>query len=565
MITLLVGLAWTATLAKAPVGTARVMTYNVWNFDSGANWEQRKLAIARTVRFSRADVVGFQEVRRSHDGKRDQLADLKALLPELPHVKFAAGETYGEGDSAVDEGIALFSRWPVVEDATETLALGMGGDSNHRKALYMLVELPYARSAVASLDALDSATAPARRTLGVVVTHWSFDRAQQMANVEGVLAFMERVRAKSSAGAVAPQLAMGDFNFYMDYEQPAAVFAKGNAKGVLPFDDVWTAPRLRGLTRDGPKASTHPLSGPKSFTFSNIAALKNRPDRIFIQGGAVAPGAPRAAVARAELHGQKEASELAASDHLALLTELRVSSCAAGCAYCLPATGGKAVGECLVCDDALLLFGAVCVAVCPIGHAQTSLARLRATRPDSPRFVQRCEACPAGCTACRGGHSGDALPCTACEAGLHLDAAAGTCGHGTGAHAKATQAARMRRSRSELKREAMARSLGMGDQPGDQLDLRSSTHRTTRRAAIAQRRAGGGAFSHESRQKLLEDLGDEDGADESSTSFSFLAAVRWTLWAVVLACVSLVVCCGCLTSGHFRRKLCSKKKRRFVN
>ena len=358
--------AFAFATAKAPLGTVRVMTYNVWNFDSGPNWAERKLAIARTVRFSRADVVGFQEVRRAHDGSRDQLADLKALLPELPHVAYVVADP-NVGGAEVDEGIALFSRWPLAAQSVETLALGEGGDANHRKCLYGLVTLPYAGSSVATLDALDADAPSPPRHLAVFLTHWSFDRKQQLTNVQGTLDFMAKTRTQSTAAARAPQLVMGDFNFYMDYEEPATVFAKGKghhipsystAKGdtVLPFVDLWNAPMTRGATVFAPAAAERPLASAKSWTFSNIAALKNRPDRIFLQTGRALDNdgvhGPSLTVARAELHGQKEKNGLAPSDHLALLAELRVSSCAGGCAYC----GGKVtettgLGQCLACDE----------------------------------------------------------------------------------------------------------------------------------------------------------------------------------------------------------------------
>lgn len=40
----------------------RAMTYNVWNFDNGRDWEMRKFKIASIINASNPDVIAVQVV-----------------------------------------------------------------------------------------------------------------------------------------------------------------------------------------------------------------------------------------------------------------------------------------------------------------------------------------------------------------------------------------------------------------------------------------------------------------------------------------------------------------------
>ena len=43
-----------------------VLTYNVWNFNNGPEWKQRRLyQVAQVIRDSRADLIGLQEIRHN--------------------------------------------------------------------------------------------------------------------------------------------------------------------------------------------------------------------------------------------------------------------------------------------------------------------------------------------------------------------------------------------------------------------------------------------------------------------------------------------------------------------
>lgn len=53
----------------------RVMSYNVWNYDSGRDWDVRKKVVAEIVKRADVDVVAFQELRW-HPTKGNMVHDL---------------------------------------------------------------------------------------------------------------------------------------------------------------------------------------------------------------------------------------------------------------------------------------------------------------------------------------------------------------------------------------------------------------------------------------------------------------------------------------------------------
>ena len=132
-----------------------IMTFNVWNFDNGPNWENRKSKIVEIVKKSDADFVAWQELRKNDANNGDMMRDLKELLsPEFNEHGYVTGERYEHSE----EGVGFSSRLPVLSTETRTLSLGKGSDSNHRACIRVVVELPN------------------REQLTLFVTHFSFDR-----------------------------------------------------------------------------------------------------------------------------------------------------------------------------------------------------------------------------------------------------------------------------------------------------------------------------------------------------------------------------------------------------
>ncbi|MDX6348937.1 MAG: hypothetical protein QOF84_3727 [Streptomyces sp.] len=116
------------------------MTWNLW-WRFGP-WEQRRDAILDVLREERPDVVGLQEVWAQGD---DNLAGWLAgqLGMHWTWVASDAPERFHKrlGDSTVDVGNAVLSRWPIADRDTLRLPIGDGQDDG-RRALYALLDAP---------------------------------------------------------------------------------------------------------------------------------------------------------------------------------------------------------------------------------------------------------------------------------------------------------------------------------------------------------------------------------------------------------------------------------------
>jgi len=119
----------------------RMMTYNVWNFDSGSNWDQRKRVVAELIKASDVDVVALQELRW-HPEKGDMVKD---LVEEIGEDHPLTTTVIQRGAMAYDdrtvEGLAIFSRFPLVGRTSSTFRinayepLGDMYDNNQRIGL----------------------------------------------------------------------------------------------------------------------------------------------------------------------------------------------------------------------------------------------------------------------------------------------------------------------------------------------------------------------------------------------------------------------------------------------
>eukprot|EP00297_Palpitomonas_bilix_P007053 CAMPEP_0113894582 /NCGR_PEP_ID=MMETSP0780_2-20120614/16817_1 /TAXON_ID=652834 /ORGANISM="Palpitomonas bilix" /LENGTH=384 /DNA_ID=CAMNT_0000885177 /DNA_START=316 /DNA_END=1466 /DNA_ORIENTATION=+ /assembly_acc=CAM_ASM_000599 len=117
------------------------MTYNVWNFDSGSNWDQRKRVVAELIKASDVDVVALQELRW-HPEKGDMVKD---LVEEIGEDHPLTTTVIQRGAMAYDdrtvEGLAIFSRFPLVGRTSSTFRinayepLGDMYDNNQRIGL----------------------------------------------------------------------------------------------------------------------------------------------------------------------------------------------------------------------------------------------------------------------------------------------------------------------------------------------------------------------------------------------------------------------------------------------
>jgi endonuclease/exonuclease/phosphatase family metal-dependent hydrolase len=103
--------------------TVRTMTWNIW-WRFGPRWRDRQPAISETVKRFSPDIVALQEVWSTDETTQaDELAKALGMYavfasPSYPPAPMGTGEPEWEG---VDLGIAVLSRWPVLDDDTAVM------------------------------------------------------------------------------------------------------------------------------------------------------------------------------------------------------------------------------------------------------------------------------------------------------------------------------------------------------------------------------------------------------------------------------------------------------------
>ncbi len=269
------------TFAHSGFAELIALQYNAWNFDSGKNWGERKHRIERVIRRlpQLPHIIAWNEIRKRKNGD-DMLNDLLELLPEYKYHKYVTGHDYGD----TEEGIGFFSQYPIEEFDSIKLNHDVNGeDPNRRACLYARIKTPDGQS------------------IGAFVTHLSYVREQQKANVLDIIEFTKK--------KPTPQILLGDLNIYNDYQEPIDLLHRPPSMGKkVYFRDAW-------LEYDPPLPGSTAKSG---YTFSSWEP-KNRADRVMIRG-------PGLAVESMKIIGRSQRSVEAASDHMAILTHLAIVS-----------------------------------------------------------------------------------------------------------------------------------------------------------------------------------------------------------------------------------------------
>lgn len=117
----------------------KVATFNIWNFNEP--WEERLQMIGHHMATAQPDVIGWQEVR--YDISQPVRSQVEQLI-ELPAFKgyqfvWERGMTYLNFHSRngwhVDEGVAIFSRFPITRADHRVLSrdMGDGNDREHQR------------------------------------------------------------------------------------------------------------------------------------------------------------------------------------------------------------------------------------------------------------------------------------------------------------------------------------------------------------------------------------------------------------------------------------------------
>jgi endonuclease/exonuclease/phosphatase family metal-dependent hydrolase len=267
----------------------RVLSWNLW-WRFGP-WERRAPAIAATLDRLRPDVACLQEVW--HDGTISFAEDLAGRLG-YHHVYASRLEIDGVGF-----GNAVLSRWPVT--------------SHEALPLPAPEELEELRTCLrADIDG-------PRGPLQVFCTHlnWRFDQSHvRQAQVRAICSFVASSRPET--GRSFPPVLCGDLNAAPESDEVRMLTGLGSVpEPGLVFHDAWEAAGERAGIDGGDDGSTWSNRNPH-------AALDLEPDRRIDY---VLAGWPKSGgvghVTRCEVHGIDPLDGVVASDHLAVLAELR--------------------------------------------------------------------------------------------------------------------------------------------------------------------------------------------------------------------------------------------------
>ena len=177
--------------SSASSGRLRVMSANLWNFN---HWKARVHKLRQVFSSHLPDVIGFQEVRTKYLSRNQnaligtQLDEIREFLgSEFVFHVFEPAMAFVDGDDYVEEGLAIFSRFPIVySDFIKLSQIKEDGDDFHQRVcLRAMIDSPIG-------------------LISVMNTHLSLSRDARKLSVQEIIEF-----SKSSD---VPTILLGDFN-----------------------------------------------------------------------------------------------------------------------------------------------------------------------------------------------------------------------------------------------------------------------------------------------------------------------------------------------------------------
>jgi endonuclease/exonuclease/phosphatase family metal-dependent hydrolase len=204
-------------------GTLRVMTWNLW-WRFGA-WQDRREAILRTLEAERPDILGLQEVWAGSGPDAENMAGWLAERLGM-HWAWSRATAQGRwhsrngGDTTVDVGVAVLSRYPILETAERGLPTLPGCRDDGKTALHALLDVPGGPLPFFTTH-LNSAVA---------------ESAVRCAQVRELAAFV----AERAHGPYPP-VVTGDFNAEPDFDEMRLICGYKTAPAVpgLVLLDAW--------------------------------------------------------------------------------------------------------------------------------------------------------------------------------------------------------------------------------------------------------------------------------------------------------------------------------------
>lgn len=209
----------------------RLVTLNFWGTEAPL---ERRLALAtRQLAALDPDVIALQEVK-PHGGATTAhvLAAGREVL-YVPAVRWADG-AFGPGTRGGEEGLAIASRWPIVE----------------RRAL----RLPFARPTESRL-LLSARLATPAGPIWVHTTHLHYRLDDGAAREAQVLAIDDAIRACGRGNDDPPQLLCGDLNATPDSDELRFLRGLHSLAGRRThFQDAWLRCHDEPRRGEGPEA-----------------------------------------------------------------------------------------------------------------------------------------------------------------------------------------------------------------------------------------------------------------------------------------------------------------------
>ena len=276
----------------------RAVTLNFWG--TQAPLERRLDLATRQLAALAPDVVGMQEVRPL-DGKSGQTtADVLAERLGLDRVYAVAvswaDDLLGPGIAAGEEGLAILSRFPVLEQR--------------------VTQLPQPRPTEARILLSARIGAPTG-AIWFHTTHLHYRLDDGVAREEQVVAIDQVVRALGRDAADLPQILCGDFNAPPDADEIRFLRGLTTLAGRRThFQDAWlrVRPADPGFTWSSENPQTRPLRS---------LDLDRRIDYVFVT---TRRKDGRGTVREARLVlDERDGEGVCASDHYGVLAEVQIA------------------------------------------------------------------------------------------------------------------------------------------------------------------------------------------------------------------------------------------------
>ena len=288
---------------------ARVVTLNFWGTEPPL---ERRLALAeRQLRGLAADVVCLQEVRpldgRAGRTTADVLAETLGLQAVYaPSLRWDDG-AFGPGRPGGEEGVAILSRWPVLE----------------QRAL-PLPELRATEGRVLLSARLDT---PAG-AMWFHTTHLHYRLDDGVAREAQVVAIDAAIRACGRGNDDAPQVLCGDFNATPDSDEMRFVRGLCTLSGRRThFQDAWLRLHREPDRGDGPAQGITWSSENEHTRPLRSLDIDRRIDYVLVtsrkKDGRGTIHACEVVLTEREGHG---ADAICASDHYGVFAEIQIGT-----------------------------------------------------------------------------------------------------------------------------------------------------------------------------------------------------------------------------------------------